>query len=32
MRFGMFTYYYRYARFFAGFFYNAEKEQTSCQA
>ena len=32
MRFGMFTYIYRYARYFAGFFYNAEKEQMSCQA
>ena len=26
MRFGMFTYIYRYARYFAGFFHNAETE------
>ena len=32
MRYGMFTYYYRYARFFADFFFDAEKKQTSCQA
>lgn len=32
MRYGMFTSYYRYARSFVGFFRNAEKEQTTCQA
>lgn len=32
MRYGMFTSYYRYARFFAGSFHNTQKEQTSCQA
>ena len=32
MRYGMFTSYYRYARFFAGFFHNTQKEQMSCQA
>ena len=32
MRYGMFYYYNRYARFFAGFFHNAEKEQASCRA
>ena len=32
MRFGKFTYIYRYARYFAGFFHHAEKEQASCRA
>ena len=32
MRKGMFYFYYRYARFYAGFFYNATKEQALCQA
>ena len=31
MRFGMFTYIYRYARYFAGFFHNAETEQAFCR-
>ena len=32
MRYGMFTYIYRYARYFAGFFHDVEKEQASCRA
>ena len=32
MRFGMFTYIYRYARYFAAFFHNAETEQAFCRA